>query len=395
MRQAALAAGLPPLRPPAAPAKEAEDDAGAAARRAGRAAPAPAAAAPAPPAARAAGRRAPAMLVTEPVRSGQRIYAQGADLIVIGDGQCRGRGDRRRQHPRLRHAARPRGGRAPRTTPRRGSSRCTSTRNWSPSPASTRCARVWGTRRSASAVQVRLRGRADAVRAAGHEARAAAAWTGFRQGECAMAEVIVVTSGKGGVGKTTTSAAFATGLAQRGQEDGGDRLRRRAAQPRPHHGRRAARGVRHRQRHPGRGEAQPGADPRQAGRDALHPAGQPDARQGRADQGRRADASSSELSKDFDYILCDSPAGIEKGALLALYFADQAIVVTNPEVSSVRDSDRILGVLQSKSKRAEEKREPVQEHLLVTRYDPGARRARRDAEARRRAARSWRSRCSA
>ncbi|MFN9094552.1 MAG: septum site-determining protein MinD, partial [Alphaproteobacteria bacterium] len=77
-----------------------------------------------------------------------------------------------------------------------------------------------------------------------------------------------------------------------------------------------------------------------------------------------------ELSKEFDYILCDSPAGIEKGALLALYFADQAIVVTNPEVSSVRDSDRILGVLQSKSKRAEEKRDPVKEHLLVTRFDP-------------------------
>jgi septum site-determining protein MinD len=77
-----------------------------------------------------------------------------------------------------------------------------------------------------------------------------------------------------------------------------------------------------------------------------------------------------ELSKDFDYILCDSPAGIEKGALLALYFADQAVVVTNPEVSSVRDSDRILGVLQSKSKRAEEKRDKVKEHLLVTRYDP-------------------------
>jgi septum site-determining protein MinD len=75
------------------------------------------------------------------------------------------------------------------------------------------------------------------------------------------------------------------------------------------------------------------------------------------------------LSQEFDYILCDSPAGIEKGALLALYFADQAIVVTNPEVSSVRDSDRILGVLQSKSKRAEEKREKVKEHLLVTRYD--------------------------
>jgi septum site-determining protein MinD len=77
-----------------------------------------------------------------------------------------------------------------------------------------------------------------------------------------------------------------------------------------------------------------------------------------------------ELSAEFDYILCDSPAGIEKGALLALYFADQAVVVTNPEVSSVRDSDRILGVLQSRSKRAEEKRDPVREHLLVTRFDP-------------------------
>src|SRR5690606_8074286 len=74
--------------------------------------------------------------------------------------------------------------------------------------------------------------------------------------------------------------------------------------------------------------------------------------------------------QDFDYILCDSPAGIEKGALLSLYFADQAIIVTNPEVSSVRDSDRILGVLQSKSYRAEEKKAPVKEHLLVTRYDP-------------------------
>lgn len=77
-----------------------------------------------------------------------------------------------------------------------------------------------------------------------------------------------------------------------------------------------------------------------------------------------------ELKKDFDYILCDSPAGIEKGALMALYFADHAIVVTNPEVSSVRDSDRILGVLASKSRRAEQNLEPVSEHLMLTRYDP-------------------------
>jgi septum site-determining protein MinD len=77
-----------------------------------------------------------------------------------------------------------------------------------------------------------------------------------------------------------------------------------------------------------------------------------------------------ELKKEFDYIICDSPAGIERGALMALYFADHAIIVTNPEVSSVRDSDRILGVLQAKSRRAEQGLEPVSQHLLLTRYDP-------------------------
>jgi septum site-determining protein MinD len=78
----------------------------------------------------------------------------------------------------------------------------------------------------------------------------------------------------------------------------------------------------------------------------------------------------NELSKEFEFILCDSPAGIETGALMAMYFADHAIVVTNPEVSSVRDSDRILGILASKSKRAIEGREPISENLLLTRYDP-------------------------
>ena len=71
----------------------------------------------------------------------------------------------------------------------------------------------------------------------------------------------------------------------------------------------------------------------------------------------------------FDYIVCDSPAGIEKGAFLAMYFADQAVVVVNPEVSSVRDSDRILGLLSSKTRRAENG-ERVKEHLLLTRYSP-------------------------
>jgi septum site-determining protein MinD len=72
----------------------------------------------------------------------------------------------------------------------------------------------------------------------------------------------------------------------------------------------------------------------------------------------------------FDYIVCDSPAGIEKGAQLALYFADEALIVTNPEVSSVRDSDRILGILQAKSRRAERGEAPIVEHLVLTRYNP-------------------------
>jgi len=72
----------------------------------------------------------------------------------------------------------------------------------------------------------------------------------------------------------------------------------------------------------------------------------------------------------FDYIVCDSPAGIETGALMAMHFADEALIVTNPEVSSVRDSDRILGMLASKTKRAIDGKEPIKEHLLITRYNP-------------------------
>src|SRR5699024_1874044 len=71
-----------------------------------------------------------------------------------------------------------------------------------------------------------------------------------------------------------------------------------------------------------------------------------------------------------EYIVCDSPAGIETGALMASYYADDAIVVTNPEISSVRDSDRILGILSAKSKRAVSSDEPITEYLLLTRYSP-------------------------
>src|SRR5262249_23930047 len=75
-----------------------------------------------------------------------------------------------------------------------------------------------------------------------------------------------------------------------------------------------------------------------------------------------------ELRASFDWILCDSPAGIERGATLAMRFADVAVIVTNPEVSSVRDSDRIIGLLDSKTERAE-KGQRVDKHILITRYD--------------------------
>src|SRR6202035_518953 len=77
-----------------------------------------------------------------------------------------------------------------------------------------------------------------------------------------------------------------------------------------------------------------------------------------------------ELRAEFEYIICDSPAGIEHGALTALYHADHAVIVTNPEVSSVRDSDRIIGILAAKSRRAEFNLEPVAVHLLLSRYSP-------------------------
>src|SRR5450432_4122343 len=78
----------------------------------------------------------------------------------------------------------------------------------------------------------------------------------------------------------------------------------------------------------------------------------------------------AELKEKFDWVICDSPAGIERGALLAMRNAELAVVVTNPEVSSVRDSDRIIGMLDAKTLRAE-KGERVEKHVLITRYDSG------------------------
>ncbi len=182
-----------------------------------------------------------------------------------------------------------------------------------------------------------------------------------------MAEIIVVTSGKGGVGKTTTSASFAIGLAERGFKtavvdfDIGLRnldlimgCERRVVYDFVNviRGEASLNQALIRDRHCRELSILPASQTRD--KDALTQEG--------------VAAVLDELSRSFDYIVCDSPAGIERGAQLAMYFADHAIVVTNPEVSSVRDSDRMLGLLSSKTRRAEEGREPLSEHLLLTRY---------------------------
>jgi len=183
-----------------------------------------------------------------------------------------------------------------------------------------------------------------------------------------MAEIIVVTSGKGGVGKTTSSAAIGTGLALRGHKtvlvdfDVGLRnldlimgCERRVVFDLVN--------VINREATLNQALIK---DKRTEGLFIL-PASQTRDKDALTVEG--VESVLNELSEMFDYIVCDSPAGIEKGAQLALYFADTAIVVTNPEVSSVRDSDRILGVLQSKSRKAEQGGS-IREHLLLTRYNP-------------------------
>lgn len=186
-----------------------------------------------------------------------------------------------------------------------------------------------------------------------------------------MARIIVVTSGKGGVGKTTSSAAIATGLAQKGKKtvviDFDIGLRNL--------------------------DLIMGCERRVVydfvnviqGDATLNQALIKDKRTDNlfilpASQTRDKDALTREgvekilndlNDMEFDFVVCDSPAGIETGALMALYFADEAVITTNPEVSSVRDSDRILGILSSKSRRAEQGLDPIKEHLLLTRYNPG------------------------
>ncbi|TPW14126.1 MAG: minD [Halothiobacillaceae bacterium] len=185
-----------------------------------------------------------------------------------------------------------------------------------------------------------------------------------------MAKVIVVTSGKGGVGKTTTSANIATGLALRGKKtaviDFDIGLRNLDL----------IMGCERRVVYDFVNVIQGEATLKQAlirdkNVENLHilPASQTRDKEALTQEG--VGKVLDELRSSFDYVICDSPAGIERGAVMALYFADEALVVTDPEVSSVRDSDRILGILSAKSKRAEQGEEqPIKEHLLITRYSP-------------------------
>ena len=185
-----------------------------------------------------------------------------------------------------------------------------------------------------------------------------------------MAKIIVVTSGKGGVGKTTTSASFASGLALLGHKtavidfDVGLRnldlimgCERRVVYDLVN--------VIHNEANLNQALIK---DKQCENLFVLA-----------ASQTRDKDALTQDgvervlndlVEMGFEYIVCDSPAGIETGALMAMHYADEALVVTNPEVSSVRDSDRILGILSSKTKRAIEGKEPIKEHLLITRYNP-------------------------
>ena len=184
-----------------------------------------------------------------------------------------------------------------------------------------------------------------------------------------MAKIIVVTSGKGGVGKTTTSASISTGLALRGHKtcvidfDVGLRnldlimgCERRVVYDLVNviQGEATLNQALIKDKHCDKLFILPASQTRD--KDALSKEGVGNVLNGLDAMG-------------FEFIVCDSPAGIETGALMALYFADEAIVTTNPEVSSVRDSDRILGILQSKSKKAEQGG-TVKEHLLITRYSP-------------------------
>jgi len=185
-----------------------------------------------------------------------------------------------------------------------------------------------------------------------------------------LATIIVVTSGKGGVGKTTTAAAFGTGLALKGKKtvvidfDVGLRNLDLIMG--------CERRVVYDLINVVNGDAKLNqALIRDKRVDQLYMLPTSQTRDKDALQREGIERIMDELKGTFDYVVCDSPAGIEHGAQTALYFADEAIIVTNPEVSSVRDSDRMVGILGSKSRRAERSEDPVKSHLLITRYDLG------------------------
>ena len=182
-----------------------------------------------------------------------------------------------------------------------------------------------------------------------------------------MAKIVVVTSGKGGVGKTTTSASFAAGLALRGYKtvviDFDVGLRNLDL----------IMGCENRIVYDFVDVITGSARLAQAlvkdkTLDNLYilPASQTRDKDALTDEG--VAQVMAELANQFDYIICDSPAGIERGAFLAMYHADEALIVTNPEISSVRDSDRIIGILQSRTKQVENGGS-VREHLIITRYN--------------------------
>jgi len=184
-----------------------------------------------------------------------------------------------------------------------------------------------------------------------------------------LSEVIVVTSGKGGVGKTTTSASISTGLSLRGKKtavvdfDIGLRnldlvmgCERRVVYDLINviHGDATLKQALIR-------------DKRRPNLFIL-PASQTRDKNALTLEG--VELVINQLKEEFDYIVCDSPAGIEIGAEMAMYYADKAIVVANPETSSIRDSDRIIGLLGSKTHRSKNDLPPIQESLLITRYSP-------------------------
>jgi len=183
-----------------------------------------------------------------------------------------------------------------------------------------------------------------------------------------MAKILVVTSGKGGVGKTTSTAALGAALAHGGEKvvvvdfDVGLRNLDLVMG--------AERRVVYDLINVVQGDAklaQALIRDKRLDNLALLPASQTRDKDALTEEG--VEKVLNELREKFDWIICDSPAGIERGAQLAMRHADVAVVVTNPEVSSVRDSDRIIGLLDSKTCKAE-RGERMEKHLLLTRYDP-------------------------